>query len=1279
MTAVDTVGMRQWERLSRKSDRLLDDIGTQRIDGHIGDSWYIRRDIEAPLLDDIVLSGSEPQIIVGEAGHGKSTLLWSLHQALRRQERSPLLVSATWLQRSDTGEAETSNADIVSAVTSRPGSIVLLDTADLLLHSPAARGEVIDLIDELARAGVPIVVTTRPQESRSLPANLGRKHLLGPYDPNSELPAAVDTLVDEFTTDRTVMPDDPIAAIHSARARGLLVDDVCTSPLLLRLLFSLSTPAFPDLELDVTELYKQFWERRIASDHRLGPYVYRGDGDDLSGTAGFLGIAMLALGTPEPSIDVLVRQTVRVAAASNRPLSESDVRAQVQTLTRRGVLIASDDRIRFLHQTFFEYAAAQGLAARSGDAELIRLIERLTAAPDDLFLGAVVEQALIILGADPLAESTVRDSCQALVDSEHPHLTSIAMTTWAHHPTVLELSTDTLDTVADDDVRRFLRTLPGVHSDTAPVAEHLCDLWTRRPQLRTAIATTAAQLSGRAPGLMVDVVRRTEMYIALADSHQPYLRSNSEPHTLLSNLAHHDPDLVRAALITTMDGLTDPTKQPKKDSGRLGKQTVARYLRLTADRWNALSDTVFMTALEDTITTAQARSRDSDAEIVRDAFGAVIAADIDHRGLTATGAGDLWLDWVHDVCVGLERVDGDRDPIVGARLIALGLVLTRLSTPDHEHLIAATLERLFTLSGAAAPRQLARGCLTQILNTASPARTCLVGILSALLDGHLPAEHQNFTPGPSLWAAVTRQTLMDSAIPASIVHQVLDASIHTYGGDDRLFTTGNHLVALAPAAIVHGEPAAVDAATALSLVDTANTLDRQAANIFLDHARERAHEHPGRMIGPTVSIARRIGRTGTIKDLLLREDNHPALRADGATLLRWVDELVSGNDGTQQAGADLLRLLVEDSIVTPTLDQLMSWLDQATNPYAKANLLATIAICARQTGVFSGAAALFSRYVTTASGPPPSIAASAEHPARPVVVEAARDALLETLAHYSDSYAADWNRVHVLTFAPRLTGTKRTDVAGLRHLARFLRNEAEAGHIDDALVHLHATCSAVADLDKNKRVKASNKLKGSVSAILRRAQSQHYDQLADLVRIAPPQTTIQLVHGLLDSPLFADRAREFAHRLNIIPRLIGTGTFPEILDPAAPQPIPPPPTVVFSPPPGITDGIQRLVHAAQRLKECRRALEQASDQAYHAIRRHAGSKNDEYVASLLHLSPSGFYRLKARDAWEPPSLTLCRAVDNHGRAIEQNFELVKLRSDFEKAKQAEDDARHARD
>ncbi|MEI4872601.1 hypothetical protein Q8G47_28140, partial [Klebsiella pneumoniae] len=94
----------------------------------------------------------------------------------------------------------------------------------------------------------------------------------------------------------------------------------------------------------------------------------------------------------------------------------------------------------------------------------------------------------------------------------------------------------------------------------------------------------------------------------------------------------------------------------------------------------------------------------------RDALASVVAADLKRR-LTTDWRALQWIEWVVQVCSALDAAGGDQDPVVGADLIALGMMLRTFRSPADDPTIEATLDRLFALSSPAAPRQLARGCL----------------------------------------------------------------------------------------------------------------------------------------------------------------------------------------------------------------------------------------------------------------------------------------------------------------------------------------------------------------------------------------------------------------------------------------------------------------------------------------------------------------------------------------------------------------------------------------
>lgn len=259
-----------WSRIKAMSDRLAADIdgvgGSDNPAETLSGGAYVERTVEASMVDRLRLRVPRPEVVIGEAGDGKTTLLWSLHRKLA-QGAQPILISAVWFQPDEHGHRSLTMETVIAAITDVPDVVVLLDTADLLLHNQVTRDETVALIDRLRDAGVPTVVATRPREAKTLPDNLGHTTTLGPYN-DSELAVAIGKLVSTYCADGRALPPNPVAAVTDARARGILVDRVCSSPLLLRLLFELAAPDFPGLEIDVTGLYHQYWEQRVIDDLR---------------------------------------------------------------------------------------------------------------------------------------------------------------------------------------------------------------------------------------------------------------------------------------------------------------------------------------------------------------------------------------------------------------------------------------------------------------------------------------------------------------------------------------------------------------------------------------------------------------------------------------------------------------------------------------------------------------------------------------------------------------------------------------------------------------------------------------------------------------------------------------------------------------------------------------------------------------------------------------------------------------------------------------------------
>lgn len=1120
-----------WARIKAMSDRLAADIDRAGS----SDTWaetlsggaYVERVVEAAMVDRLRLRVPRPEVVIGEAGDGKTTLLWSLHRKLAEDAR-PLLISAVWFQPDEHGNHLLTTEMVIEAIAGVPDVAVLLDTADLLLHNQVTRDETVALIDRLHDAGVPTVVATRPREAETLPENLGHTTTLGAYN-DSELAVAITKLVSTYCAFGRALPPNPVAAVTDARARGVLVDRVCSSPLLLRMLFELAAPDFPGLEIDVTGLYHQYWDQRVIDDLRArGQPRSNERGDDLSTEAGMIAITMVAAGRPELPLEIVVRRVGEVSTYAAQHFDQSSIRAAIEKLCRRGVLNEAGGTVRFLHQTLFEFAAAQGIAERGSERELPRLLERLEGSPDDLFIGAVVEQLLILLATDPIARDAVADAVGRLCAGGNPMLVEIAMLVWAHHPDLPGITAETMDHAHDHAIERFVRVIPSVRTSASAVVDHLAWIWEEKHALRGKIVDTCAYLVHGEPETIAEFIEAHDVVADLLKNRPEMLRANTSPAVLLDHVLGNRPGYARRAVIGVLNGLASDGK---------GRGTVARVLRLAAAQWPRVGTDSFLHEIESAIGTMQSGSGDSDAKAVREALAHVIAAhwSTSMYPLAMSDQYAAWDQHLSELCESLEHIpvrgrdsapnhtkpeqtavlpqtqrSGDQDPVLGARLIAVARLLADWPTDDPR--IDSALQKLFGLQGPAAGRQLARGSVAHLLMADSPATDRVITILSNLVTGHLPADHQTFEPGPELWAAITRSCLMDSRIAPERVLEVISDAENAVSDADAFWTARDMMVALAPAAIAAGHGEAIAIYTRIAEGHVA--IDPTAANIFLDNAIDRAPLLPD-VLGPImIRLAQNFDRPATVRLLAAGGSTRAAVEKDGELITGWVETLLGGRNNDQGNGARLLLELVRTEVIRPDFDWLLSWFRRLRHPEAKADVLKAAGALVLRTDENTRAVGFFRGLITATRYPTPAIQPLwSTGLVLPVILDAVRDSLLEALGFLREPHPEDWNLVFTLAFAPRLSGSKEVDMTGMGNLSLYLTHLADTGHCRDACANLLEVVAALTPMRTRMARHGSNQLRVAIGTVIRTASKEDLNRLIDQCASAPEAFATQVIRA----------------------------------------------------------------------------------------------------------------------------------------------------------------------
>ncbi|WP_402721329.1 hypothetical protein [Janthinobacterium rivuli] len=396
--------------------RLSEGIFIEREVGVTAAEWILKA-TQAP-ADTTRDADGAACLISGEAGYGKTSLLWWLYRRFERDGSFlTIFLSASWLIR--TGSATTVTRDDLLAFCTYAVEIgrtplILIDTVDLLLRSDSDAAIVINaLLEETCGAGARVVMTTRPQEAARLRATnyiLTRSRLDG-YSAR-ERTAALGAYAARFYPSPKIASALPnFQNLQKELAYAGPLTEVCSSPLAMRMLFEIYAPETIPLQIDMFQLYAQYWSDRVESDRRS--LDGQSGGNDLRAATQLIALLMLSEGQLELENTFLTEQ---LHAKNLRSVA-------IGELVHRGILVrAGDDAYAFFHQTFFEHAASRAMLDLY-QAEGIRMLrERSASRGGDLFIRPILEHALLL--ADRLGSAfrvKVSESFHNLLNTKQLH------------------------------------------------------------------------------------------------------------------------------------------------------------------------------------------------------------------------------------------------------------------------------------------------------------------------------------------------------------------------------------------------------------------------------------------------------------------------------------------------------------------------------------------------------------------------------------------------------------------------------------------------------------------------------------------------------------------------------------------------------------------------------------------------------------------------------------------------------------------------------------------
>jgi hypothetical protein len=360
---------------------------------------YVTRTIESEvvtyLFEKVQADQNSMVLIVGEAGYGKTSLLWHLYKTLPRSQMEPWFLKSASLSRqiryveNSVATPALTEKILLSAIRKARGAglqpVLLLDTVDLLLHEESDRDFLLEYLRSIFDDGCSVIVTCRHQEAKFLQPLKIKPFRVDQYD-DRELRDAVELHVRRFY--KNAVDDDPAKHLQNLKesvARGLPVREVCASPLMLRMLFQIYAPDSIPNEIHAFKLYQEYWDKRVQADKRPGSELQ--NSTNLERACCIVALILLSEGVPETD-EQLVVQTAEQYGAQ---------KSEIDALISRGILKTTySSTLSFFHQTFFEHSAAHGMLRFLGQQGIAMLQTRMGNDWSDLFCGPVFEQVLLI-------------------------------------------------------------------------------------------------------------------------------------------------------------------------------------------------------------------------------------------------------------------------------------------------------------------------------------------------------------------------------------------------------------------------------------------------------------------------------------------------------------------------------------------------------------------------------------------------------------------------------------------------------------------------------------------------------------------------------------------------------------------------------------------------------------------------------------------------------------------------------------------------------------------
>ena len=530
---------------------------------------YVTRDCETKIVTDLI-GTTTPLFLVGEAGSGKTAMLWRIATRLLANGADLFFFRADYLV-SDEGFEEFATLPFAA----NKEAFLLVDTVDSIAGVRHFRQRFTQILDDCLSKGYRVLASIRPVEKRRYFPHEASVSIPEHYS-DGEFQRAVESYVKAFyRLSKVETIEARVSTIRSIVSVGTPVSELAFNPLTMRMLFAVYAPNEIPKEVNSTSLYLEFWRRRVETDLRAGQTQPEPGALNLGGTASWFAETMLIQGTVH-----LSRDHVNLAGSDGR-ISRGDVAA----LVSRGILhpvttSTEHDGYEFFHQTFFEFVAGLSLAKQGSGIGIDMLFRHLKDNPFDSLRIPIFQNALA-LGQMTASSSKSLSVLAEILERRIEFLLVPALFAIAQLPTVSERLHSILAAALNDrkNMALYIRLSSSTPKDRLPAVWRIFrkayeDEREERPlrnprTVRAALSNALPRIVSRVPELsdeILDFFRDDAIVddVSLVKDNSTSIELIALSTTLLE-LVSSSPSEVSALFIRLASALSENAKSDRKD------------------------------------------------------------------------------------------------------------------------------------------------------------------------------------------------------------------------------------------------------------------------------------------------------------------------------------------------------------------------------------------------------------------------------------------------------------------------------------------------------------------------------------------------------------------------------------------------------------------------------------------------------------------------------------------------------------------------------------------